>query len=173
MRASLAGLALLFACAGAAAAGSGKEAWIPEPMPKGFRVELTVIDGPVFADAKGRTLYRWPFKVMRNGITGDPRGESNCGSEPARLSGGLMSPYPPGLLMPELDTRPACTDVWPPALAADGAKNVGRWSIITRKDGRKQWAIDGAALYTSVLDQRPGDLVASDSGNHRQLHQIR
>ena len=51
MRASLAGLALLFACAGATAAGSGKEAWIPEPMPKGFRVERTVIDGPVFADA--------------------------------------------------------------------------------------------------------------------------
>ena len=167
MRASLAGLGLLFACAGATAAGSGKEAWIPEPMPKGFRVERTVIDGPVFADAKGHTLYRWPFKVMRNGITGDPRGESNCGSEPARLSGGLMSPYPPGLLMPELDTRPACTDLWPPALAADGAKDVGRWSIITRKDGRRQWAIDGAALYTSVLDRRPGDLIGSDSGNHR------
>lgn len=167
MRASFAVLVLLLACTDAAAAGSGKEAWIPEPMPRGFGVERTVIDGPVFADAKGHTLYRWPFKVMRNGITGDPRGESNCGSEPVRLSGGLMSPYPPGLLMPEPDTRPACTDVWPPALAEEGAKGVGRWSIITRKDGRRQWALDGAALYTSVLDRRPGDLIASDSGNHR------
>ncbi len=167
MRTSFAILALVFAGTGVAAAGSGKEAWIPEPMPRGFGIERTVIDGPVFADAKGHTLYRWPFKVMRNGITGDSRGESNCGSEPARLSGGLMSPYPPGLLMPEPDTRPACTDVWPPALAADGAKDVGRWSIITRKDGRRQWALDGAALYTSVLDRRPGDVIGGYTGNGR------
>lgn len=153
--------------AGLATPGAAREAWIPEALPEGFSVRQTVIDGPVFADARGRTLYRWPFKVMRNGITGDPRGESNCGSEPARLSGGLMSPYPPGLLMPELETRPACADVWPPALADAGAKEVGRWSIITRKDGRRQWALDGSALYTSVLDQRPGEVIGSYTGNHR------
>ena len=52
MRTSFAILALVFAGTGAAAAGSGKEAWIPEPMPRGFGIERTVIDGPVFADAK-------------------------------------------------------------------------------------------------------------------------
>ncbi len=142
-------------------------AYIEEPLPKGFSVRQSVADGPVFADARGRTLYRWPFKVMRNGITGDPLGESNCGSEPLRTSGGLMSPYPPGLLMPELETRPACADIWPPALATDDAKPVGRWSIIVRKDGRRQWALDGGALYTSVLDKRPGDVIGSDSHRHR------
>lgn len=144
-----------------------REAFVPEPLPKGFSVRQSVVDGPVFADARGHTLYRWPFKVMRNGITGDPLGESNCTDEPARVSGGLMSPYPPGLLMPELDTRPACAAVWPPAIAADDARATGRWSIITRKDGRKQWALDGAALYTSVLDERPGDVIGSYTGNHR------
>jgi predicted lipoprotein with Yx(FWY)xxD motif len=168
MRVFLCVCALVFAGAKpAAAAMRDHEAWIPEPMPPGFRVESTVIDGPVFADARGHTLYRWPFKVMRNGITGDARGESNCGNEKATLSGGLMSPYPPGLVMPELDTRPACTDVWPPALAPEGADAVGLWSVITRRDGRKQWAYDGGALYTSVLDQRPGDLIGSDSLLHR------
>jgi predicted lipoprotein with Yx(FWY)xxD motif len=146
---------------------AAREAFIPEPLPKGFSVRQSVIDGPVFADARGRTLYRWPFKVMRNGITGDTPGESGCTDEPARVSGGLMSPYPPGLLMPEPETRPACTAVWPPALAAEDVKAVGRFSIITRKDGRKQWALDGAALYTSVLDKRPGDVIGSYRGNHR------
>ncbi len=138
------------------------EAWIPEPMPPGFRVQSTEVDGPVFADARGMTLYRWPFRVMRNGVTGDPRGESACLDTPTRESAGLMSPYPAGLLLPELETRPACTAVWPPALAAANAEPVGNWSIITRKDGRRQWAYDGSALYTSVLDREPGDVLGGD-----------
>ena len=56
------------------------EAWIAEPMPPRFRVVVTELDGPVFADARGRTLYTWPFKNMRVGATGDPKGQSNCGS---------------------------------------------------------------------------------------------
>ena len=63
------------------------------------------------------------------------------------------------LQLPELETRPSCTQVWPPVLAAADAKPVGKWTIITRTDGRKQWAYDGYALYTSILDQRPGDVI--------------
>jgi hypothetical protein len=52
----------LVAIAGAALVqGSGafaadrEEAWIPEPMPRGFHVESSPMDGPVFANAEGRT----------------------------------------------------------------------------------------------------------------------
>jgi predicted lipoprotein with Yx(FWY)xxD motif len=39
--------------------------------------------------------------------------------------------------------------------------------VIERRDGRRQWAYDGAALYTSVLDRRPGDLFGGDSYDQR------
>ncbi len=69
-----------------------------------------------------------------------------------------MSPYPGGLELPEVETRPSCTDVWPPVIAKPNAEPVGKWTILERKDGRKQWAYDGYALYTSVLDRGPGDV---------------
>jgi hypothetical protein len=68
--------AALLCAAGARAAPA--EPHIPEAMPPGFRVETSELDGPVFADPKGRTLYRWPYRTMRNGVTGDGKGESNC-----------------------------------------------------------------------------------------------
>src|SRR5690606_29166163 len=67
------------------------------------------------------------------------------------------SPYPAGVLLPELDTRPSCTDLWPPVLAAEDAEPVGKWTILDGEDGRRQWAYDEQALYISVLDQQPGD----------------
>ncbi len=164
---ALCAAALFALSAGLARAADRAEAWIPEPLPPGFRVESSPMDGPVFADPAGKTLYRWPFRVMRNGVTGDPRGESACTGERSTRSAGLMSPYPGGLVLPELDTRPACTDVWPPAIAGEDATPVGKWSVILRKDGRRQWAYDGAALYTSVLDRAPGDVLGGDKPEQR------
>lgn len=147
-----------------AVAGNGlTEAYVHVPMPPHFRVEPTELDGPVFADARGHTLYKWPFKQMRVGDTGDPLGQSECTDVKATVSSGFMSPYPPGLLLPDLDTRPSCTQAWPPAIAAADARPVGKWTLITRSDGRKQWAYDGHALYTSTLDQRAGDVLGGDS----------
>src|SRR5579863_7571854 len=85
------------------------ETYIHAPMPPGFRVIVTELDGPVFADASGKTLYSWPRRELRNGGTGDNKGESECGSVKSTTNAGLMSPYPPGLLLPELDQRPSCT----------------------------------------------------------------
>ncbi|MEQ8207781.1 MAG: hypothetical protein RIA65_16520 [Woeseia sp.] len=42
-----------------------------EPLPPGFQVVSTELDGPVFADAEGRTFYKWPQRDLRNGGTGD------------------------------------------------------------------------------------------------------
>ena len=43
---------------------------------------------------------------MRNGVTGDGKGESNCADTASTESAGLMSPYPGGLLLPEREKRP-------------------------------------------------------------------
>lgn len=143
------------------------EDYIRVPMPPHFRVEATELDGPVFADAKGRTLYSWPFKNLRVGNTGDPKGQSNCTDVKTTENAGFMSPYPGGLLLPDLDKRPSCEQVWSPAIAPADAKDVGKWTTITRKDGRKQWAYDGAALYTSALDRHPGDVLGADTYEHK------
>jgi predicted lipoprotein with Yx(FWY)xxD motif len=160
-------LALVAALLPASGAGAAPaEPYIPEAMPPGFRVETSELDGPVFADPKGRTLYRWPFRTMRNGVTGDGKGESNCADSPSTESAGLMSPYPGGLLLPDLETRPSCQQLWPPALAGDGDRAIGQWTVVQRRDGRKQWAYDGSVLYTSVRDRRPGDVLGGDSYRH-------
>jgi predicted lipoprotein with Yx(FWY)xxD motif len=159
-------LALAAANSSPAAARPATEPYIPEAMPPGFRVETSELDGPVFADANGRTLYRWPFRTMRNGVTGDGKGESNCAETASTESAGLMSPYPGGLLLPDLEKRPSCQAMWPPAFAKDGAGDVGKWTVVTRRDGRKQWAYDGSVLYTFVRDRHPGDVLGGDSYRH-------
>jgi predicted lipoprotein with Yx(FWY)xxD motif len=148
------------------AAGRSVEAtkdYIEVPMPPGFQVIVSELEGPVFADAQGRTLYKWPKRSLRNGDAGEIENKPTCGDKPYRENAGLMSPYPAGLTLPDADTRPACTQVWPPVLAPADAKPVGKWTIVDRLDGRKQWAYDEWSLYTSALDKQPGDVLgASD-----------
>lgn len=138
-----------------------REAYQRVPMPPGFRVEHTELEGPVFADANGRTLYYWPHDTLRNGVTGDSKNQSACTFEKTTHTAGLMSPYPPGLALPDLDKRLSCAEVWPPVFAADDAVPVGAFTLITRGDGRKQWAYDERALYTSILDAQPGDVMGA------------
>ena len=141
----------------------GSEGFVAPVLPLGIQIEPTELEGPVFADASGRTLYRWPQKNLRNGNAGDPTGTSFCTNTKTTVNAGLMSPYPAGLALPDLDTRVACTVAWPPATVATGGKPMGRWTIIERKDGIKQWAYDEAPLYTSDLDQRPGDVFGGSA----------
>ncbi len=167
-RTAVASLGLAVTLLAATAAGAGPaEPYIPEALPPGFRVEVSELDGPVFADPKGRTLYRWPFRNMRNGVTGDGNGESNCADTASTESAGLMSPYPGGLLLPERDSRPSCQQMWPPAFASARDRAVGRWTVVERRDGRRQWAYDGSVLYTSIRDRRPGDALGGDSYRHQ------
>jgi predicted lipoprotein with Yx(FWY)xxD motif len=158
---------LIASCSSHAASVHEWEEYVRVPMPPHFRVEMTELDGPVFADDHGRTLYRWPFKNMRVGTTGDTKGVSNCTDVKTSTNAGYMSPYPGGLTLPDLAQRPSCTQAWPPALAPATAKPIGKWTLIGRKEGTKQWAYEGFALYTSVLDRSPGDVLGSDSYEHR------
>lgn len=137
------------------------------PMPPGFQVVMTELDGPVFADANGRTMYSWPSRRMRNGYTGEAKGTPACFNERTTENAGLMSPYPPGLVLPDLDTRPTCTEAWPVVVAPDDAKPVGAWTIIARKDGLKQWAYNEQPLYTSFFDRKPGDVLGGTTRTER------
>jgi predicted lipoprotein with Yx(FWY)xxD motif len=150
-------LTLGVASVGWAAQGSS-EAWSHVPMPPGFKVIPTELEGPVFADSRGRTLYKWPIASLRNGYAGDPKDKSVCEDKITTKTGGYMSPYPPGLDLPDLDRRKSCVAEWAPVLADAKAKPVGEWTPITRSDGTKQWAYDHHALYTSDLDHAPGDV---------------
>jgi predicted lipoprotein with Yx(FWY)xxD motif len=140
-----------------AGAGLKTETYVAEPLPPGFSVRATELEGPVFADERGMTLYVWPFRAMRVGTTGDSQNMSACLDEVTTETAGMMSPYPAGLKLPEVETRLSCTQVWPPAYAKDDAKPVGNFTIIARADGKKQWAHNKRALYTSHLDTQPGD----------------
>jgi predicted lipoprotein with Yx(FWY)xxD motif len=130
-----------------------------EPMPPGFGVQPTDVDGPVFTDARGMTLYSWPNHEMELGDAGDHKGKpSTCTDVKTTVTAGLYDIYPAGLILPDLDIRPSCLQAWPAVFAADDAKPVGNWTIIARADGRKQWAYDGLPLYTSYLDSKPGQV---------------
>jgi predicted lipoprotein with Yx(FWY)xxD motif len=50
-----------------------------------------------------------------------------------------------------------CASNWPPLMVADGATASGDWSVVTRDDGKKQWAYKGKPLYTWIKDTKPGD----------------
>jgi predicted lipoprotein with Yx(FWY)xxD motif len=50
-----------------------------------------------------------------------------------------------------------CATNWPPLLAMDSDKASGDYSVITRDDGKKQWALKGKPLYYWAKDQKPGD----------------
>jgi predicted lipoprotein with Yx(FWY)xxD motif len=140
---------------------SDHEDVIHEPTPSGVQIVQTELDGPVYADTSGHTLYHWQLKNLRNGDTGDRKksGTSACTNEVYKETSGMQSPYPPGFLLPELDTRPSCDKLWPPFVAPEDAKPVGKWTIITRKDGAKQWVYDDYPVYTSSLDHQKGDVL--------------
>jgi len=133
------------------------------PMPPGIGVQHTDVDGPVFVDTRGHTLYTWPALLVKNGDAGEYKGKPLCDNTKLRKSAGLMSPYPSGFILPDVDTRPSCLEQWPLLAAPEGAKPVGDWSIIARADGQKQWAYQGFAVYTSALDTRPGTVNGANN----------
>src|SRR3712207_2483846 len=118
-------------------------------MPPGFQPVVSQLEGPVFAGARARTLHIWPYTLLRTGYAGEQRGKPACSDEVSTETARLMSPCPPGIRLPGLDSRPSCTDLWPPAVAAVDAKPIGKWTILERKDGIRQWGYEDQPLYTS------------------------
>ena len=50
-----------------------------------------------------------------------------------------------------------CATNWPPLMAADSDRAGGDYMIITRDDGKKQWAMKGKPLYYWIRDTKAGD----------------
>jgi predicted lipoprotein with Yx(FWY)xxD motif len=50
-----------------------------------------------------------------------------------------------------------CAVKWPPLLAGAADQPQGDYTIVTRADGKRQWAVKGKPLYTWPEDQDPGD----------------
>ena len=51
----------------------------------------------------------------------------------------------------------ACAALWPALMAVDTDKASGDYMVITRDDGKKQWAMKGKPLYYWAKDVKPGD----------------
>jgi len=58
-----------------------------------------------------------------------------------------------------------CAANWPPLMAGAGDTASGDYSIITRDDGGKQWAMKGKPLYYWVKDAKPGDKTGDGVNN--------
>ena len=52
-----------------------------------------------------------------------------------------------------------CATNWPPLMAADADAASGDYSLVTRDDGKKQWALKGKPLYYWVKDTKPGEMT--------------
>lgn len=148
-----------------ASESTDKEAYVPVLMPPGIQVIDTELEGPVFATAEGKTIYTWPLGGLRNGDAGDRKnsGVATCDGTIYRETSGLMSPYPPGFLLPDADKRKSCEQLWPPVLAAADAVSVGKWTIVKRTNGQTQWAYDEYPVYTSDRDRQPGDVLGGSN----------
>ena len=87
-------------------------------------------------------------------------------AQPAKMEGGMLVGSN-GMTLYTFDKDAAgdgksvcngpCATNWPPLFAAAGDHAAGDWSIITRDDGKRQWAWKGKPLYFWIKDQKPGD----------------
>jgi predicted lipoprotein with Yx(FWY)xxD motif len=57
-----------------------------------------------------------------------------------------------------------CAVAWPPFMAAVGAQAKDKLTLIARKGGGMQWALDGKPLYYFAGDAKPGDVSGDGSG---------
>ena len=58
-----------------------------------------------------------------------------------------------------------CATNWPPVMATATSKAMGKWTVIARDDGSKQWAYDGKPLYLWSKDTKPGDVTGDGVNN--------
>ncbi len=59
----------------------------------------------------------------------------------------------------------ACATNWPPLMAADSDKPMGDYTVVSRDDGKRQWAYKGKPLYFWVRDSKPGDKTGDGFNN--------
>ncbi len=55
-----------------------------------------------------------------------------------------------------------CNRTWLPVLASPSAQSSGFWEVMTRPDGKRQWAYKGSALYSYADDKMKGDIKGNN-----------
>ena len=93
-------------------------------------------------------------------------GCASMASTPAKVADGVLV-GPNGMTLYTFDKDTAgsgksvcngpCAANWPPLMAADADKTGSDYTVITRDDGKKQWALKGKPLYFWAKDAKPGD----------------
>jgi len=58
-----------------------------------------------------------------------------------------------------------CATNWPPLTASADARPRGDWSVVTRDDGTRQWALKGKPVYYWIKDTKPGDRTGDGVNN--------
>lgn len=99
---------------------------------------------------------------------------ANLGGAPVKVADGVLT-GPNGMTLYTFDRDTAgngksvcngpCAGNWPPLKAEADAKASGDYSVITRDDGAKQWALKGKPLYYWIKDQKPGDKTGDGFNN--------
>lgn len=87
--------------------------------------------------------------------------------------GSVYRSFPSGQRLYTFDADPpgrsacsvGCAMAWPPVLAPSDAVATGDWTIVTRSDGNRQWALKGKPVYTRFHDapDAPGGEAVSPS----------
>lgn len=93
--------------------------------------------GTTRIERDGYTLYT--FENDRNDSDGDGTGDSDCNS--------------------------TCAELWPPLFADPGATPFDDFTLISRDDGSKQWALNGLPIYFYVNDNQAGDINGDGLNN--------
>ena len=99
---------------------------------------------------------------------------SASAADPAMVADGMLV-GPNGMTLYVFDSDTAnsgksvcngsCATNWPPLMAADADKPMGNYMVITRDDGKKQWALKGKPLYFWAKDSKPGDKTGDGVNN--------
>lgn len=128
---------------GRAAGGRWSMAVLTESF-RPSRVEVTALEG--YGDAlalDGMTLYTgsafekyWGGRNLRDSF-------KNTYDRGKRLGGDACADA-------------ACLETWRPVRASADARSTGLWEVITRRNGNRQWAYKGYAVYTYAGDEAPG-----------------
>ena len=58
-----------------------------------------------------------------------------------------------------------CATNWPPLIVIGAMEPSGGYTVVTRDDGRKQWAYKGRPLYFWAKDAKPGDTTGDNVNN--------
>ena len=56
----------------------------------------------------------------------------------------------------------ACLDKWQPFLGGSMSQSRGEWTLVTRSDGARQWALHGKPLYTFTGDRRGAEVKGNN-----------